>query len=195
MPAGTKYTCPMDPEIVQDGPGTCPICGMALEPMGAAALDAGPSPELIDFAHRLKIGALFTVPLVVIAMGGHLGLPVVDWLGARGAQLAELLLSLPVVLWCGWPFFVRGVQSIRNRSPNMWTLISLGVGAAFLYSLVAVLMPGVFPPELKGHHGTVGVYFEAAAVIIVLVLAGQVLELKARRAHRGRVARTDAAGA
>jgi Cu+-exporting ATPase len=177
---GTKYTCPMDPEIVQDGPGTCPICGMALEPMGVPPADSGPSPELLDFTRRLMVGAIFTVPLVVIAMGGHVGLPVHDWFGPRGSQLAELALAAPVVGWCGWPFFVRGWQSIVNRSPNMWTLIGLGVGAAVLYSLVATLVPQLFPPELKGHGGTVGVYYEAAAVIIVLVLAGQVMELKAR---------------
>ncbi|MGE0626404.1 MAG: heavy metal translocating P-type ATPase [Hyphomicrobiaceae bacterium] len=179
-PPGTRYTCPMHPEIVRDAPGACPKCGMALEPMGTAALDAGPSPELIDFQHRLAVGATLAVPLVIIAMGGHMGLPVTDWFGARGSQIVEMGLALPVVLWCGWPFMVRGWQSIRNRSPNMWTLISLGVGTAFLYSVVAVLMPGLFPPELKGHHGTVGVYFEAAAVIVVLVLVGQVLELRAR---------------
>jgi P-type Cu+ transporter len=178
-PAGVKYTCPMDPEIVRDGPGTCPKCGMALEPMVPAA-DAGPSPELIDFKRRLAIGAVFTAPLFVMAMGGHIGLPIHRWMEPKTSQWVELLLSLPVVLWCGWPFFERGWHSIRNRSPNMFTLIALGVGAAFLYSLVATLAPQLFPAGLRGHGGTVGVYFEAAAVIIVLVLAGQVMELKAR---------------
>ena len=178
---GTRYTCPMDPEIVQDGPGTCPICGMALEPMGVPPADAGPNPELVDFTRRLKIALPFTIPLVVIAMGSHLGLPVHDWFGARGAQVAELALAAPVVAYAGWPFFERGVASIRYRSPNMWTLIAIGVGAAFLYSLVATMFPLLFPDTLRQQHGgTVGVYFEAAAVIIVLVLVGQILELKAR---------------
>lgn len=179
-PAGTRYTCPMDPEIVQDGPGTCPICGMALEPMGVPPADAGPNPELVDFKRRLTVGAIFAVPLVVIAMAPHVGIALHDWIPPRISQWIELVLALPVVLWCGWPFLQRGVASICNRSPNMWTLIAIGVGAAFLYSLAAVLMPGLFPDALKAHGGTVGVYFEAAAVIIVLVLVGQVLELKAR---------------
>ncbi len=178
---GTKYTCPMDPEIVQIGPGTCPKCGMALEPMGVPPRDAGPNPELVDFTRRLKIGALLTIPLVAIAMAPHIGIPLHSWIGPRAAQWLELILALPVVLWCGWPFLERGVASIRDRQPNMWTLIAIGVAAAFLFSVVAVLLPGLFPAELRnGHGGTVGVYFEAAAVIIVLVLAGQVMELKAR---------------
>ncbi len=179
-PKGTMYTCPMDPEIVQEGPGTCPICGMALEPMGIPPLDSGPSPELTDFLHRLKIGAVLTLPLFVLSMGAHLGLPVDKWFGARGGQFVELLLATPVVLWCGKPFFERGIASFKNRSPNMWTLITLGTGAAFLYSLVAVFLPNLFPDAMRAHHGTVPVYFEAAAVIIVLVLLGQVLELTAR---------------
>ncbi len=179
QPAGVKYTCPMDPEIVQDGPGTCPKCGMALEPMMPSA-EAGPSPELTDFMRRLVIGTVLTLPPAILAMGGHVGLPIHSWIAPRTGQLLELVLATPVVLWCGWPFMVRGWQSIGNRSPNMWTLIGLGVGAAFLYSLVATLAPQLFPSELKGHGGVVGVYYEAAAVIIVLVLAGQVMELKAR---------------
>ncbi len=178
---GTMWTCPMDPEIVQDHPGTCPICGMALEPMGIPPADAGPNPELVDFTRRLKIALPLTIPLVIIAMGGHFGLPVIQLFGARGAQLVELLLTAPVVLYAGWPFLERGVASLRNRSPNMWTLISIGVSAAFLYSIVATLLPSLFPAELRtGHGGTVGIYFEAAAVIIVLVLVGQILELRAR---------------
>lgn len=179
-PKGTMYTCPMDPQIVQEGPGTCPICGMALEPMGIPAADAGPDPELTDFLHRLKVGVVFTVPLFILAMGGHVGLPVDQWFGARGSQFVEMLLALPVIAYCGQPFFARGIASLRNRSPNMWTLITLGTGAAFLYSLVAVLAPDLFPAEMRSHHGTVPVYFEAAAVIVVLVLVGQVLELTAR---------------
>ena len=177
---GTLYTCPMHPEIVQEGPGSCPICGMALEPKGVPSADEGDNPELIDFRQRLIVGAALTIPLLILSMGGHLGLPVHDWFSPRGAQLVELALAAPVVLWCGLPFFARGIESIRNRSPNMWTLISLGVGAAFLYSLVATLAPALFPAELRGHDGAVGVYYEAAAVIVVLVLAGQVLELMAR---------------
>ena len=185
MPSGTRYTCPMHPEIVQEGPGLCPLCGMALEPMGIPPADAGPSPELVDFRRRFMVGAALTVPIVVLAMGEHLGLPVRRWLGPSLAQLVQLLLAAPVVLWCGQPFFERGVQSIRNRSPNMWTLISLGVAAAFLYSVVATLAPGLFPRALRGLGGVVDVYFEAAAVIIVLVLLGQILELKARERTSG----------
>lgn len=180
-PAGTMWTCPMDPEIVQDHPGTCPICGMALEPMGVPPADAGPNPELVDFTHRLKVALPLTIPIVLLTMGAHLGLPFADWIGPRLSQFVELMLAAPVVLYAGKPFFERGMASIRNRSPNMWTLIAIGVGAAFLYSLVAVLLPVLFPAELRqGPGGTVGVYFEAAAVIIVLVLVGQILELKAR---------------
>lgn len=179
-PKGTLYTCPMHPEIVQEGPGTCPLCGMALEPMGVPAADAGPDPELTDFLHRLKVGLVFTIPLFLIAMGGHIGLDVTQWFGARGSQIVELLLATPVVFWCGKPFFERAIASIRNRAPNMWTLIGLGTAAAYLYSLTAVLLPGLFPAGMRDHHGNIPVYFEAAAVIIVLVLLGQVLELNAR---------------
>ena len=160
----------MHAEIVQIGPGVCPKCGMALEPMGPPAADSGPDPELVDFKRRLQIGAAFTIPLVILVMGSHLGLPEHDWFGPRGSQLVELALASLVVLWCGWPFFDRGWHSFVNRSPNMWTLITFGVAAAFLYSLVATLAPQLFPASLKGHGGTVGVYYEAAAVIIVLVL-------------------------
>ena len=179
-PSKRLYTCPMDPEIVQEGPGICPKCGMALEPMGVPDAASGPNPELTDFVSRLKIALLFTLPLFVLAMGAHVGLPVHDWFGARGSQWVEFLLALPVVAWCGLPFFARGIASIQNRSPNMWTLIALGTGAAFLYSVAAVLLPGLFPQSMRGHGGTVPVYFEAAAVIITLVLLGQVLELRAR---------------
>ncbi len=176
-----KYTCPMHPEIIRDGPGTCPICGMALEPMGLPdALGGEPDPELKDFLHRLKIGTILTIPLFILAMGSHTGLPAHDWLSAQGSQFIELLLATPVVFWCGKPFFERGLASLLNNSPNMWTLISLGTGAAFLYSLVAVLAPGLFPDAMRDHSGAIPVYFEVAAVIIVLVLLGQVLELSAR---------------
>ncbi len=180
MPAGTKYTCPMDPEIVTDKPGDCPICGMALEPMGIPAADAGPNPELVDFTFRLKVCAALSVPLLVLSMGPMVGLPIRDWIGERTAVFLELLLAAPVVLWAALPFFKRGINSIRNRSPNMWTLIMLGVSAAFGWSLVATFAPGLFPHDVAGHGGAAPVYYEAAAVIITLVIAGQVMELRAR---------------
>lgn len=186
-PAGTLYTCPMHPEIVRDAPGTCPICGMALEPMGVPSADEGPNPELVDFRRRLYVGAALTLPLLVVAMGPHLGVPVRSWLGTRVSDWVELVLATPVVLWCAWPFFVRCWQSFVNRSPNMWTLIGIGVGAAYLYSVVATVAPGVFPEAFRGHEGAVAVYFEAAAVIVVLVLLGQVLELKARERTGGAI--------
>ena len=172
------YTCPMDPEIVQEGPGTCPICGMALEPMGAPA--DGPNHELIDFTRRLWVSAAAAVPLMVLTMGPMAGLPVREWLGERTAQLVELALAAPVVLWAAKPFFERGWSSLRTRNFNMWTLIMLGVGAAFAYSVVAALAPQLFPAALRSGDGTVPVYFEAAVVIIALVFVGQVLELRAR---------------
>ena len=179
-PAGTKYTCPMHPEIAQDGPGSCPICGMALEPMMPTA-DAGPNPELVDLRRRMWVGAALTVPLLGIAMGSMVpGIDVVGLFGPRGFGYAQLVLAAPVVLWCGAPFFARGIASLRSGNLNMFTLIMLGVGAAFAYSLVAVLAPGLFPAALASYHGTVEPYFEAAATIVVLVLVGQVLELRAR---------------
>ncbi|NJO22824.1 MAG: HAD-IC family P-type ATPase, partial [Sphingomonadales bacterium] len=180
QPQGTLYTCPMHPEVVQEGPGHCPKCGMALEPKGMPPADAGPNPELVDFVHRLWIGAVLAVPILVLAMGPDLGLPLHRWLAPQAAGWIELVLATPVVLWCGWPFLERGWTSIENRSPNMWTLIAIGVLVAYLYSLVAVLAPGLFPHDFQMHGGAVGRYFEAAAVIVVLVLVGQVLELKAR---------------
>lgn len=179
-PAGTMFTCPMDPEIVQEGPGSCPICGMALEPMGIPPADAGPNPELVDFSRRFAVGAVFSVPLLTISMGPMAGLPVKDWIGGGAAAWAELALAIPVVLWCGWPFLVRGARSVVSWNLNMFTLIALGVSAAFLFSVVATVAPGVFPDGFRQPDGSVGVYFEAAAVIIVLVLLGQVLELRAR---------------
>ena len=179
MPKGTLYTCPMDPEIIRDAPGDCPICGMALEPM-MPSLDDGPNPELVDFTRRFWISALLSLPLFIIAMAPMVGLPVRDWIGENVAKWLELALATPVVLWAGLPFFKRGWASIVNRSPNMWTLISIGVAAAYLYSLFATLFPGIFPHQFRGHGGSVPVYFEAAAVIITLVFGGQVLELKAR---------------
>lgn len=185
VPAGTLYTCPMHPEIVQEGPGTCPLCGMALEPMGIPADEEGPNPELVDFSRRFWIGLVFTVPVIVIAMGPLIGLPIKDWLDHRASAWAELVLATPVVLWSAWPFFERCAASFRNRSPNMWTLIGIGVGAAYLYSAVATVTPGLFPEAFRDASGSVGVYFEAAAVIVVLVLLGQVLELKARERTGG----------
>ncbi|MEE9588541.1 MAG: heavy metal translocating P-type ATPase [Hyphomicrobiaceae bacterium] len=187
MPKGTLFTCPMDPEIVQEGPGICPICGMALEPMGVPTGDAGPNLELIDFTKRFWVGLALTVPLLIISMGPMVGLPVREWLGSRTAALIELLLATPVVLWCGRPFFERGWLSIKTGNLNMWTLIAIGVGVAYIFSLVATLLPGIFPPEFRTQDGDVGVYFEAAAVIIILVLLGQILELRARERTGGAI--------
>ncbi len=168
------YTCPMHPEIRQLGPGTCPICGMALEPE-MPSLDEEENPELRDFSHRFWWTLPLSVAVLLLAMFGHAlpGLPTATrtWI--------ELVLTTPVVLWAGWPFFVRCVQSVRNRSPNMWTLIGIGVAAAYGYSVVATLAPGLFPASFR-EHGRVGVYFEAAAVIVSLTLLGQLLELRAR---------------
>jgi P-type Cu+ transporter len=182
VPPGATWTCPMHPEVVRDGPGDCPICGMALEPRVVTAGEA-PNPELADMTRRLTWSAVLTVPLLAVAMSEMLpGDPLVHRFGPRALQLLQLVLATPVVLWGGWPFFVRGVRSVATRSLNMFTLIALGTGAAFAYSLVAVLAPGLFPPGARGHGGLPGVYFEAAAAIVTLVLAGQVLELRARAA-------------
>jgi P-type Cu+ transporter len=170
----TLYTCPMHPEIRQDHPGNCPICGMTLEPV-MPSLDEDENPELVSFTRRFWWTLPLTVVVTVLAMFGHQ----LGWFDMAVQSWIELLLSLPVVLWAGWPFFVRGAQSLVHRSPNMWTLISLGTGAAFVYSVVATLAPGVFPDSFIS-MGRVAVYFEAAAVIISLTLLGQMLELKAR---------------
>ncbi len=180
-PKGTKYTCPMHPEVITDGPSDCPLCGMALEPMGIPTGDEGPNPELVDFRRRFWIGAVLTVPLLVLTMGPFVGLGIVrEFFGERPTLWIELLLGTPVILWCGWPFFVRGVKSVKNRSLNMFTLIAMGVGAAYAFSVVAVLAPGIFPAGFRDAEGNVGVYFEAGAVIVALVLLGQVMELSAR---------------
>jgi Cu+-exporting ATPase len=177
--AGT-WTCPMHPEIVRDGPGTCPICGMALEPRTATGAE-GPDPELRDMTRRLWIGTASSVPLILGVMAEMLpGQPLRHMIAPRVLAWLQLVLATPVVLWAGWPFFVRGWQSIVNRSLNMFTLIALGVGTAYVYSVVATLAPGLFPDSFRTHGGEVGLYFEAAAVITVLVLLGQVLELRAR---------------
>ncbi|MDR7098985.1 Cu+-exporting ATPase [Lysobacter niabensis] len=173
-PASTIYTCPMHPQIRQEGPGTCPICGMALEPE-MPSLDEADNPELRDFSHRFWWTLPLTVIVLVMAMLGHR----ITLLATEARTWIELALSAPVVLWAGWPFFERCVQSIRNRSPNMWTLIGIGVGAAFGYSVVATIAPDLFPASFR-EHGRVGVYFEAAAVIVSLTLLGQLLELRAR---------------
>src|SRR6056297_166135 len=173
---GTQYTCPMHPEIIRDEPGNCPICGMALEPMVPSD---EPSEELTDFTRRMWISAAAAVPLVVITMGELVGLDVRGWMGHQLSVYAEFVLATPIILWAALPFFRRGIDSIRNASPNMWTLISLGVGAAYLYSLAATFTPGVFPEQYRTGDG-VGTYYEAAVVIIALVFVGQVLELRAR---------------
>ncbi len=178
-PPGTRFTCPMDPEIVRDSAGDCPICGMALEPM-APSPDDGPNPELVDFRRRLRIGAPLGLALLALEMGGHLGLPFAAWLGPRAHAWLQLALATPIVGWIALPFFRRGWSSVVNRSPNMWTLIALGAGASYAFSVAAVLAPDLFPSSVRGPHGLPPVYFEAAALILVLVLAGQVVELGAR---------------
>ena len=185
VPAGTIYTCPMHPEIRQVGPGSCPICGMALEPEMVAA-DSGPNPELADMSRRLWIGLALTVPVFALEMGGHL-LDLHRWIGQQTSNGLQLVLATPVVLWAGWPFFERGWASIKTRNLNMFTLIAMGTGVAWIYSIVGTLMPGLFPAAMRGHDGSVAVYFEAAAVITVLVLVGQVLELKAREQTSGSI--------
>ena len=179
--AGQEYTCPMHPEIVRDGPDSCPICGMALEPR-TISLDEPENPELADMQRRFWICLVLTVPVFLLAMSEMLpGQPVQHAVGYKTLAIIQLVLSTPVVLWGGWPFFERGWQSIINRSPNMFTLIAIGTGAAYLFSVAATLAPGVFPDSFRGHGGAIPVYFEAAAVITTLVLLGQVLELRARQ--------------
>jgi P-type Cu+ transporter len=172
------YTCPMHPEIEQDRPGNCPICGMALEPKTPVGGGEDGNTELRDMARRFWIGAALALPVFVLGMA-HVFPNAPSWVASDWSRWLQFLLSTPVVLWCGWPFFVRGWQSIRNRSPNMFTLIAMGVGVAYIYSAVVMLAPGIFPPSFQ-EHGRIGVYFEAAAIITVLVLLGQVLELRAR---------------
>ena len=185
-PEGVRYTCPMDPEIIRDAPGDCPTCGMSLEPMMPSA-DAGPNPELVDFRRRLWIGAPLGLATLVLEMGGHLGLPMAEWLGPRLHVWLQFLLATPVVLWVALPFFKRGWASVVNRSPNMWTLIALGAGASYAFSVAAVLAPGLYPLSVRGPHGLPPVYFEAAAVILILVLVGQIFELSARERTGGAI--------
>ena len=178
--AAVRYTCPMHPQIVRDRPGNCPICGMALEPVLPGA-ESGEDTELRDMTRRFWVSAVLSTVVLLLAMGHMVpGNPLDALIGHRLRPLVELVLATPVVLWGGWPFFVRGWQSLVNRSLNMFTLIALGIGVAWAYSVVAALAPQIFPPGLRDEHGNVGVYFEAAAVIVTLVLLGQVLELRAR---------------
>jgi len=180
---GAQWTCPMHPEIIQDGPGSCPICGMALESMLISASLDEENPELRDMSRRFWFAALFSVPIFLIAMGDLLpGAPVSALLSPRARVILELALSVPVCTWAAWPFYVRAVQSVRTMNLNMFTLIGLGVSVAFIYSLVAAIAPGVFPDAFRDAHGEVAVYFEAAAVIVTLILFGQVIELRARSA-------------
>ena len=182
---GTTYTCPMHPEIRQIGPGSCPICGMALEPLEFST-DMVPNVELIDMQRRFWIALALTLPVFVLEMGRHL----FGWdhaIGGTTSNWVQLLLATPVVLWAGAPFFERGYRSLLTRNLNMFTLIALGTGAAYAYSVIATVWPGLFPASLQGHDGSVPVYFEAAAVITVLVLLGQVLELKARESTGGAI--------
>ena len=181
-----EWTCPMHPEIRRPGPGSCPICGMALEPVTVTA-DAGPSPELADMTRRFWVATALTIPIVILEMGRHFVPWLHDLIPATASVWAQLLLATPVVLWAGWPFFVRGWASVRTRNLNMFTLIAMGTGIAWLFSLVATLAPGIFPTSFRSDDGTVDVYFEAAAVITTLVLLGQVLELRAREQTSGAI--------
>ena len=182
---GAIYTCPMHPEIRQQGPGSCPICGMALEPEMPSA-DTGPNPELVDFTRRFWIGLVLTLPVFVLEMGAHL-VGAHDWIAPTLSNDIQFVFATPVVLWAGWPFFVRGWQSLLTRNLNMFTLIAIGTGVAYVYSVVATVTPGLFPEAFRGHAGAPAVYFESAAVITVLVLLGQLLELRAREATSGAI--------
>src|SRR5262245_23208533 len=183
-PAGTIYTCPMHPEVRQIGPGNCPICGMTLEPV--LVTETGPSAELVNMTRRFWIGLVLSIPVVALEMGGHLtNLHML--LGQNLSNWLQLVIATPVVLWAGWPFFVRGWRSVIVRSLNMFTLIGMGVGVAWIYSVVATVAPNIFPAAFRGPEGAVAVYFEAAAVITVLVLLGQVLELRARERTSGAI--------
>ena len=176
----TQWTCPMHPEIVRDEPGDCPICGMALEPM-TVSIEQPEDPELKDMTRRFWFAATLSVPVVLLAMGDMLpGQPISTLISSRGRALLELALATPVCIWSAWPFYVRAIASLRNISPNMFTLIGLGVSVAYIYSVVATLLPGVFPDSFRHGTGEVAVYFEAATVIVTLILLGQVLELRAR---------------
>jgi len=181
-----EWTCPMHPEVRRPGPGSCPICGMALEPVTVTA-DTGPSPELADMSRRFWVATALTIPIVILEMGRHFIPFLHDLISARTSVWLQLVLATPVVLWAGWPFFVRGWASIRTRNLNMFTLIAMGTGIAWLFSVIATIAPGTFPASFRGDAGTVDVYFEAAAVITTLVLLGQVLELRAREQTSGAI--------
>lgn len=184
--ADAVYTCPMHPEVRQVGPGDCPKCGMALEPLDVTAEQD--DTELRDMTRRFWVGTVLTTPLLIYVMGNMLlGHAFHRWISPTVSQWGEMVLATPVVLWCAWPFFVRGVRSIQTMSPNMWTLITIGVSLAYLYSVVATVSPTLFPESLRDEAGRVGVYFETAAVIVTLVLLGQVLELRARRQTGGAI--------
>jgi Cu+-exporting ATPase len=184
---GTIYTCPMHPQIRRTEPGNCPICGMTLEPEGISEA-AGTSPELKDMTQRFVIGAVLATPIFLLEMGGHLGQLTMDrYVSMAASMWIQFALATPIVLWCAWPFFQRAWESVLNRSPNMFTLIALGVGASYLYSLVATFAPALFPAGLRQHGGLIPVYYEAAAVVTVLVLLGQVLELRAREKTGGAI--------
>ncbi len=177
---GTVYTCPMHPDVREPGPDDCPLCGMALEPE-TVSLEPEDTSELDDMTRRMWIGAGLTVPIMILAMGGMIpGVDLNAWVPHRTRVWLELLLATPVVAWCGWPFLVRAVRSVQRHALNMFTLIGLGVTVAYVYSVVATVAPGIFPPSFRGESGQVGVYFEAAAMIVTLVLLGQVMELRAR---------------
>ena len=183
--SGAIYTCPMHPQIRQDHPGACPICGMALEPEIATEA-TGPSAELVDMTRRFWVALALSIPVFALEMGGHLvdlHRFVPEWL----SNWIQLALATPVALWAGWPFFERGWASLKSRNLNMFTLIAMGVGVAWAYSVVATVAPGLFPSAFRGDHGAVAVYFEAAAVITTLVLLGQVLELRAREQTGGAI--------
>jgi P-type Cu+ transporter len=177
-PKNSLYTCPMDPEIVQESPGTCPICGMALEPMGGVS--EGPNLELVDFTRRLWVSIAAAIPLLILTMGPMIGLPLREWMGEKTSLYLEFVLATPVIIWAAGPFFHRGLTSVKTWNLNMWTLIMIGVATSYLYSTIATFLPGVFPAGLQMPGGHMPVYYEAAVVIVALVFVGQVLELRAR---------------
>lgn len=187
MPAGTQYTCPMHPEIIRDEPGDCPKCGMALEPMGIPPEDEGPSPELVDFTRRFWGGLVLALPVLILEMGGHFSSGFKNLVSEEWSAIIQFLLTTPVILWAAAPIFIRGWKSIQTMNLNMWTLISIGTGVAYLYSLTGFFAPDIFPDTIKTEGGLVPIYFEAAAVIIVLVLLGQMLELRAREKTGGAI--------
>ncbi len=187
MPAGTQYTCPMHPEIIRDEPGDCPKCGMALEPIGIPPEDEGPNPELVDFTRRFWGGLILALPVLILEMGGYLSTELKNLFSEEASITIQFLLTTPVMLWAAAPIFIRGWKSIQTLNLNMWTLISIGTGVAYVYSLVGFFAPGIFPDTIKTVGGMVPVYFEAAAVIIVLVLLGQLLELRAREKTGGAI--------